>query len=69
MLTEAWDASTVTQILGRALRRQSYELDDEGRFNVDYTDVLGIRFDFTAKPVVAPPAASKDTVRVRAVLR
>ncbi|MCX6040667.1 MAG: DEAD/DEAH box helicase family protein, partial [Caldilinea sp.] len=70
MLTEGWDANTVThvlgvrafgtqllceQVIGRALRRQSYELNDDGLFNVEYADVLGIPFDFTARPVVAPP--------------
>ena len=67
MLTEGWDANTVThvlgvrafgtqllceQVIGRALRRQSYRLNDQGLFNVEYADVLGIPFDFTAKPVV-----------------
>ena len=82
MLTEGWDANTVThvlgvrafgtqllceQVIGRALRRQSYELNEEKLFNVEYADVLGIPFDFTAKPVVAPPQPPRDTVRVRAV--
>ena len=82
MLTEGWDANTVThvlgvrafgtqllceQVIGRALRRQSYELNDEGLFNVEYADVLGIPFDFTAKPVISPPAAPRETVRVHAV--
>ena len=39
------------QVIGRALRRQSYELNDENKFNVEYADVLGIPFDFNAKPV------------------
>jgi len=43
------------QVFGRALRRQSYDLNEEGLFNVEYADVLGIPFDFTAKPVIAPP--------------
>ena len=82
MLTEGWDANTVThvlgirafgtqllceQVIGRALRRQSYDLNDEGLFNVEYADVLGIPFDFTAKPVVAPPQPPRETVVVRAV--
>ncbi|MDX2176315.1 MAG: DEAD/DEAH box helicase family protein [Candidatus Sumerlaeia bacterium] len=82
MLTEGWDANTVThvlgvrafgtqllceQVIGRALRRQSYELNDEGSFNVEYADILGIPFDFTAKPVVAPPQAPRETVQVKAV--
>jgi hypothetical protein len=41
--------------IGRALRRQSYDLNAEFLFNVEYADVFGIPFDFTAKPVVAPP--------------
>ncbi|CAN5867012.1 DEAD/DEAH box helicase family protein [soil metagenome] len=82
MLTEGWDANTVThvlgvrafgtqllceQVIGRALRRQSYELNEEGRFDVEYADVLGIPFDFTAKPVIAPPQPPRETVQVNAV--
>ncbi len=82
MLTEGWDANTVThvlgvrafgtqllceQVIGRALRRQSYDLNDEGLFNVEYADVLGIPFDFTAKQVVAPPQPPRETVQVKAV--
>jgi hypothetical protein len=82
MLTEGWDANTVThvlgirafgtqllceQVIGRALRRQSYDVNDEGLFNVEYADVLGIPFDFTAKPVVAPPQPPRETVHVRAI--
>ena len=82
MLTEGWDANTVTHILGvrafgtqllceqavgRALRRQSYDLNEHGLLDVEYADVLGIPFDFTAKPVVAPPTPPRDTVQVRAV--
>jgi type III restriction enzyme len=81
MLTEGWDANTVThvlgvrafgtqllceQVIGRALRRQSYDLNEEGLFNVEYADVLGIPFDFTAKPVISPPQPPRETVQVRA---
>ena len=80
MLTEGWDANTVThvlgvrafgtqllceQVIGRALRRQSYDLNDDGLFNVEYADVLGIPFDFTAKPVVAPPQPPRETIHVQ----
>ena len=52
----------------RGLRRQSYELNPEtGLFNVEYADILGIPFDFTAKPVIAPPAKPRETIRVHAV--
>ena len=82
MLTEGWDANTVThvlgvrafgtqllceQVIGRALRRQSYDLNDEGLFNVEYADVLGIPFDFTAKPVISPPQPPRETIQVKAV--
>lgn len=82
MLTEGWDANTVThvlgirafgtqllceQVIGRALRRQSYDLNEEGLFNVEYADVFGIPFDFTAKPVIAPPQPPRETVQVKAV--
>ncbi|KAF0115609.1 MAG: type III restriction enzyme [Rhodospirillaceae bacterium] len=53
--------------MGRALRRTSYDLNEAGLLPVEYADVLGIPFDFTAKPVVAPPAKPRETVRVRAV--
>jgi type III restriction enzyme len=82
MLTEGWDANTVThvlgvrafgtqllceQVIGRALRRQSYDLNEDGLFNVEYADVLGVPFDFTAKPVVAPPQPPRETVQVKAM--
>ena len=82
MLTEGWDANTVThvlgvrafgtqllceQVIGRALRRYSYELNEEGLFDVEYADVFGIPFDFTAKPVVAKAKPPKRTVNVKAV--
>jgi type III restriction enzyme len=82
MLTEGWDANTVThilgvrafgtqllceQVVGRGLRRQSYDLNEAGLFNVEYADVLGIPFDFAAKPVVVKPVKPKETIRVHAV--
>lgn len=82
MLTEGWDANTVThvlgvrafgtqllceQVIGRALRRQSYDLNEDGLFDAEYADVLGIPFDFTAKPVVAPPQPPRETIHVQAV--
>ena len=36
-------------------------------FNVEYADVFGIPFDFTAKPVVAPPQPPRETIQVKAV--
>ena len=82
MLTEGWDANTVThvlgvrafstqllceQVVGRALRRQTYELNEDGLFDVEYANVLGIPFDFAAEPVVVKPPPPRETVRVRAI--
>ena len=82
MLTEGWDANTVThvlgvrafgtqllceQVIGRALRRQSYDLNEDGLFNVEYADVLGIPFDFTAQPAIPTPQKPRQTIQVMAV--
>ena len=83
MLTEGWDVNTVThilgvrafgtallceQVVGRALRRVDFDnLDDDGLLRPEYADILGIPFDFAAKPVVAPPAPPRETIRVQAV--
>jgi type III restriction enzyme len=82
MLTEGWDANTVThilgvrafgtqllceQVIGRALRRQSYELNADSKFNVEYADVLGIPFDFNAQPVTVEPQPPRETILVQAV--
>ena len=82
MLTEGWDTNTVTHVLGvrafgtqllceqavgRALRRQSYELNEDGLLPVEYADVLGIPFDFTARPVTAPPQPPRKTTQIKAM--
>ena len=61
MLTEGWNCQTVThimglrafssqllceQIIGRGLRRSSYELNDKGMFDPEYVNVFGIPFAF-----------------------
>ena len=61
MLTEGWDANTVThvlgvrafgtqllceQVVGRALRRMSYAANDEGQFEPEYAEVYGVPFSF-----------------------
>lgn len=82
MLTEGWDANNVThilgirafgtqllceQVIGRALRRQSYYLNEERLLDPEYADIFGVPFDFTAKPTPAPPQPPRETVVVRAV--
>jgi type III restriction enzyme len=70
MLTEGWDANTVThilgvrafgsqllceQVVGRGLRRRSYAIDpDTGTFPAEYANVYGIPFSFI--PSDKPPA-------------
>lgn len=61
MLTEGWDANTVThilgvrafgtqllceQVVGRGLRRMSYAVNAEGRFDPEYAEVYGVPFSF-----------------------
>ena len=73
MLTEGWDATNVThilgvrafgtqllceQVIGRALRRQSYDLTDQGRLSTEYADIFGIPFDFTSQAVGSPAPAA-----------
>lgn len=82
MLSEGWDANNVThilgirafgtqllceQVIGRALRRQSYELNADGLLDVEYADALGIPFDFSARPVIPPVPEPKEVTHVRAV--
>jgi type III restriction enzyme len=82
MLTEGWDTNTVThilgvrafgtqllceQVVGRGLRRYSYDLNDDGLFSTEYADIMGIPFDFTAKPSVAKVKPPKKMTRVAAL--
>jgi type III restriction enzyme len=61
MLTEGWDANTVThvlgvrafgtqllceQVVGRALRRMSYATNEKGHFKPEYAEVYGVPFSF-----------------------
>jgi type III restriction enzyme len=61
MLTEGWDANTVThvlgvrafgtqllceQVVGRALRRMSYATNVHGHFDPEYAEVYGVPFSF-----------------------
>jgi type III restriction enzyme len=83
MLTEGWDANTVThilgvrafgtqllceQVVGRGLRRLSYEPGRDGElFDVEYAQVMGIPFAFTAGAVQARPTEPKIATHVHAV--
>ena len=82
MLTEGWDANTVThilgvrafgtqllceQVVGRALRRMSYDLNDNELYDVEYADILGIPFDFATQPIDATPRRPKKITIIEAV--
>lgn len=77
MLTEGWDCNTVThfiglrpfmsqllceQVVGRGLRRSSYELNADGKFEEEVAKVLGVPFEvipFKANPNTPPPPKVK----------
>jgi type III restriction enzyme len=83
MLTEGWDANTVThilgirafgtqllceQVVGRGLRCLSYEPGEDGKlFDVEYAQVMGIPFAFTGGAVEASPTPPKIATHVHAV--
>lgn len=61
MLSEGWDAKTVThimglrafssqllceQVIGRGLRRVSYDVEDDGLFEAEYVNIFGVPFTF-----------------------
>ncbi|MCL2042608.1 MAG: DEAD/DEAH box helicase family protein [Treponema sp.] len=61
MLTEGWDAKTVThimglrafssqllceQVVGRGLRRSSYDIGENGLYEPEYVNIFGIPFSF-----------------------
>jgi type III restriction enzyme len=83
MLTEGWDANTVThilgirrfgsqllceQVVGRGLRRRSYAPNTNDRFEPEYAEVYGVPFAFIPN---APPGPEKPppppAVEVRAL--
>ena len=83
MLTEGWDANTVThilgvrafgtqllceQVVGRGLRRMSYVANDEDRFEPEYAEVYGVPFSFIpTSGVQADPKPGPIPTRVRSL--
>ena len=74
MLTEGWDANTVThilgirafrsqllceQVVGRGLRRRSYTVNDDGLFEAEYANVYGIPFAFIPSDKELPDTLPK----------
>jgi len=81
MLTEGWDANTVThilgvrafgtqllceQVVGRGLRRRSYAADENGFFTPEYADVYGVPFQFIPTVAKTRDLNMKQTRRVHA---
>ncbi|CAN5711329.1 DEAD/DEAH box helicase family protein [soil metagenome] len=83
MLTEGWDATTVThilgirafstqllceQVVGRALRRTSYVAGEDGLFSPEYAEVYGVPFSFIPTTGTAvDPPPPAVPTRVRAL--
>jgi type III restriction enzyme len=82
MLTEGWDANTVThilgvrafgtqllceQVVGRGLRRRSYAADENGYFSPEYADVYGVPFQFIPTVAKTRDLTIKPNRRVHAV--
>jgi type III restriction enzyme len=81
MLTEGWDANTVThilgvrafgtqllceQVVGRGLRRRSYATDEHGYFTPEYADVVGVPFRFIPTVAQTRDVEVKSTRHVHA---
>jgi type III restriction enzyme len=83
MLTEGWDANTVThilgvrpfrsqllceQVVGRGLRRRSYAVDEEERLEPEYAEVYGVPFAFIPSDKPIPkPRPQSPSIDVRAL--
>ena len=83
MLTEGWDANTVThilgvrafgtqllceQVVGRGLRRMSYAVNAQGKFDAEYAEVYGVPFSFIPCSGSSPnPTPGPMPTRVRAL--
>jgi type III restriction enzyme len=83
MLTEGWDANTVThilgvrafgsqllceQVVGRGLRRRSYAVNEQGMFEPEYANVYGIPFQFiSSDKPLKDPLPPKPVIEVCAV--
>ncbi|GGP12990.1 DEAD/DEAH box helicase family protein [Nonomuraea glycinis] len=82
MLTEGWDANTVThilgvrafgtqllceQVVGRGLRRRSYAVDENDFFTPEYADVYGVPFQFMPTSGKVVDPKLRVTRHVRAI--
>jgi type III restriction enzyme len=81
MLTEGWDCNTVThivglrpfmsqllceQVVGRGLRRASYDLTEDGKFSEEVAQILGVPFEvvpFKRRQGPKPPPLRQNHVQ------
>jgi type III restriction enzyme len=83
MLSEGWDAKTVThimglrafssqllceQVVGRGLRRTSYDVAEDGLFEAEYVNIFGVPFTFLPHEggesgIVPPPPKPKTEIK------
>jgi len=90
MLSEGWDAKTVThimglrafssqllceQVVGRGLRRTSYDVGNDGLFEAEYVNIFGVPFTFLPHeggpdgppPPPPPPKTKIEPVKEKAM--
>ena len=85
MLSEGWDAKTVThimglrafssqllceQVVGRGLRRTSYDVAEDGLFEAEYVNIFGVPFTFLPHEGGAdgpPPPPPKPKTEIKPV--
>lgn len=84
MLSEGWDAKTVThimglrafssqllceQVVGRGLRRVSYDVGEDGLFEPEYVNIFGVPFTFLPHEggEGAPPPPPKPKTQIQPV--
>ncbi len=83
MLTEGWDANTVShilgirafgsqllceQVVGRGLRRRSYAINEVGKFDPEYAEVYGVPFAFIPSDrTIENPSPRRPAIMVEAI--
>lgn len=82
MLSEGWDAKTVThimglraftsqllceQVVGRGLRRMGYELNKQGMFDPEYVNIFGVPFSFLPQESTGDSSTTRTATPKREV--
>jgi len=79
MLSEGWDAKTVThimglraftsqllceQVVGRGLRRTSYDIGEDGMFKAEYVNIFGVPFTFLPHESIDGPPPPPEPPKI-----